>query len=124
MHPLIGTWIANIEKSTRHENHKFASAKMHFAVDNDELRISYEGVNASGRPEKSEQVLSVDGQPHHHPLAPGIVVTSSVGPRGLDSTALREGAWWGTVRTMSLRMAIRRPPRSQASTEAGNRSNR
>ena len=95
MHPLIGTWIANIEKSTRHENHRFASAKMHFAVDNDELRISYEGVNASGQPEKSAQVLSVDGLPHDHPLAPGIVVTSSFGPRGLDSTARREGTMVG-----------------------------
>jgi hypothetical protein len=95
VHPLIGTWIANIEKSTRHENHRFASATMHFAVDNDGVRISYEGVNASGRSETSEQVLKADGQPHDHPLAPGIVVTSSLSPRGLDSCARRDGAMVG-----------------------------
>ena len=95
MHALIGTWIANIEKSTRHENHRFASATMYFAVNNDEVRLSYEGVNASGELEKSEQVLHADGQPHDHPLAPGIVVTSSLGSRGFESSAHRDGAMMG-----------------------------
>ena len=95
MHPLIGTWIANVEKSTRHENHKFASATMHFAVDDCDVRIRYDGVNASGRSETSEQVLTADGQSHDHPLVPGIVVTTSLSPRGLDSSARRDGATIG-----------------------------
>ena len=95
MHSLIGTWIANIAKSSRHENHQFASATMHFAIVDDEVRVSYEGVNASGKVERSEQVLHADGLPHDHPLAPGIVVTSSLGPRGFETIATKDGATMG-----------------------------
>ena len=91
MHALAGTWIANLEKSRRHENHRFASATMHFAVDGDEVRLGYEGVNASGQLERSEQVFHADGLPHDHPLAPGIVVINSLGPRRLESQATRDG---------------------------------
>ena len=92
MHPLIGRWIANLEKSRRHENHQFASATMQFSIDGGEVRLSYEGVNASGKLEKSEQVLCADGLAHDHPLAPGIVVTNSLGPRGFQSGATKDGA--------------------------------
>lgn len=95
MHPLAGTWIANLAKSRRHENHLFANATMHFAIASDEVRLNYEGVNASGRAEGSEQVLQADGLPHDHPLAPGIVVTSSLGPRGFESIATKDGATMG-----------------------------
>jgi hypothetical protein len=95
MHALIGTWVANIAKSRRHENHQFASATMHFAIAHDEVRLSYEGVNASGKAERSEQVLQADGLPHAHPLAPEIIVTSSLGPRGFESIATKDGATMG-----------------------------
>ena len=95
MHSLVGTWIANIAKSSRDDNHHFASATMHFAIVHDEVRLSYEGVNASGKVEKSEQVLHADGLPHAHPLAPGIVVTSSLGPRGFALIATKDGATIG-----------------------------
>jgi hypothetical protein len=95
MHPLIGSWIANIEKSSRHENHRFANATVQFAVAHDEVRLIYEGVNASGKLERGEQVLRADGLPHDHPLAPGIVVTSSLGPRGFQSSATKDGAMMG-----------------------------
>ena len=95
MHPLIGSWIANIEKSSRHEDHRFANAMMHFTVAHDEVRLSYEGVNASGRLERSEQVLRADGLPHDQPLAPGLVVTTSLGPRGFQSSATKDGALMG-----------------------------
>jgi hypothetical protein len=95
MHSLAGTWIANIAKSRRHENHRFAAATMHFAIAQDEVRLSYEGVNASGKVERSEQVLRADGLPHDHPLEPGIVVTSSLGPRGFASIATKDGATMG-----------------------------
>jgi hypothetical protein len=95
MHSLIGTWIANIAKSRRHENHQFASATMHFAIAQDEVRLSYEGVNASGNVEKSEQVLQADGLPHAHPLAPDIVVTNSLSARGFESIATKHGAPMG-----------------------------
>jgi hypothetical protein len=92
MHPLAGSWIANIEKSRRHENHRFASASMQFAIADDEVRLSYEGINAAGKSERSEQVLRADGLAHDHPLAPGIVVTSSLSPRAFQSSATKDGA--------------------------------
>ena len=92
MHPLNGTWQANIVKSTRHHNHQFASASMSFTVNNEDVRFSYEGINASGKPEKSEQALFADGLPHPHPLVPEIQVTSSLGPRGVVSSAVKDGA--------------------------------
>jgi hypothetical protein len=95
MHALNGTWQANIEKSTRHANHQFASASMTFTVSNQDVRFSYEGINASGKAEKSEQVLVADGLPHDHPLAPGIVVTNSLAPRGLQTSATKDGATLG-----------------------------
>lgn len=95
MHPLHGTWLANIEKSTRHEDHQFTSATMCFIITDDEVRFSYEGINASGKLEKSEQVLRADGQPQPHPLAPEIVVTSSLSPRGFESSAAKGGARLG-----------------------------
>lgn len=95
MHPLIGTWLANIEKSQRHENHQFANATMYFAIANDEVTLRYEGINASGKLEKSEQVLHADGQPHDHPLAPGIIVTNSLGPRGFTSSASQDDTVMG-----------------------------
>ena len=95
MHPLNGTWLANIAKSTRHANHQFASASMFFTITGDEVRLSYEGINASGKSEKSEQVLLADGQPHAHPLAPEIVMTSSVLPRGVEMSAAKDGSQMG-----------------------------
>ena len=95
MHALAGTWIANIEKSERHENHRFANATMRFAIADEEVRINYEGVNASGKLESSEQVLNADGLPHDHPLAPGIIVTNSLSPRGFESRATKDGIVMG-----------------------------
>lgn len=44
MHPLIGTWIANIAKSTRHENHKFASSTMRFDMAPETASVSEQAV--------------------------------------------------------------------------------
>ena len=44
-------------------------------------------------------MLIADGLPHPHPRAPEIQVTSSLGPRGVVSSAARDGAPLGRVRT-------------------------
>ena len=95
MHPLNGTWQANIEKSTRHANHQFSSASMTFTVNKEDVRFSYEGINASGKAEKSEQVLLADSLPHPHPLAPEIVVTNSLAARSLETSASKDGVVLG-----------------------------
>jgi hypothetical protein len=95
MHPLHGTWIANLSKSTRHANHQFQNATMRFDVGTDTVVLSYEGVNASGKDESSTQTIHTDGQEHPVPGAPGIVVISTLEPHRLDSSARRDGVALG-----------------------------
>ncbi len=53
--PLSGTWVANLEKSHRHENHQFQSATLTFVVsgevsaDGKTLTTVLSGTDASGR---------------------------------------------------------------------------
>src|SRR3954454_8514742 len=92
MHPLAGSWIANVARSQRHANHQFASASMQFEITPVQVKLSYEGVNASGKREHSAQVIHADGLEHAHPQAPGITIVSTLGPRGLQSTARKGDA--------------------------------
>jgi hypothetical protein len=46
--PLIGTWNANIEKSKRHPNHLFKSAKLRFSITNTDITLSFTGGNFVG----------------------------------------------------------------------------
>src|SRR5258708_24969477 len=95
LHPLLGNWIANIAKSQRHANHTFASASMRFEISGREVRIAYEGINASGKHEASAQTLHADGEPHEHTQATGIVVVSTLGPRTLETSAGKDDALLG-----------------------------
>jgi hypothetical protein len=95
MHPLAGNWIANIAKSQRHPNHLFARASMRFEISGSAVRISYEGINASGQHEASSQMLLADAAPHGHPQAPGLFVISTLGPRTLESIAKKDDAVLG-----------------------------
>ena len=95
MHPLHGTWIANISKSTRHANHQFQNATMRFDVGVDAVVLTYEGVNASGKHESSTQTIHPDGQERPVPGAPGIVAISTLEPRRLESSAKKDGVALG-----------------------------
>jgi hypothetical protein len=95
MHPLHGTWIANLSKSTRHANHQFQNATMRFDVGADTVVLSYEGVNASGKHESSTQTIHIDGQERPVPGAPGIVAISTLEPRRLESSASKDGVALG-----------------------------
>ncbi len=95
MHPLHGTWIANLSKSTRHANHQFQNATMRFDVGTDTVVLSYEGVNASGKHESSTQTIHADGQERPVPGAPGIVAISTLEPRRLESSARKDGVVLG-----------------------------
>ena len=64
---LTGTWIANIEKSKRHPNHLFKSAKLSFSIADNVLTMTYSGVNMSGAEENGSTVFHPDGK--EHPLA-------------------------------------------------------
>jgi endonuclease YncB( thermonuclease family) len=87
--PLSGTWIANLEKSHRHENHQFQSATLTFAVSGDTVTLTHEGVNAGGEKESGTTALQADGK--EHPTSeqtPDVVaVTQWAGPRRLEIIA-------------------------------------
>src|SRR5436305_2107801 len=92
MHPLIGTWIANIEKSRRHTNHQFKSATLTFAVTGARVSMTQAGVNMSGKHESGTTVYKPDGQEHAlSPQAPDVVaVTTWIGTHGLESEAKKD----------------------------------
>jgi hypothetical protein len=96
MHPIAGTWTANIAKSKRHENHQFASALMHFDVSgnaDETVVLSYGGVNHSGKDESASQTMHVDGVERPVPQAPGVVaVCRWAGARTLEAIGKKDGA--------------------------------
>ena len=92
MHPLVGTWIANLEQSRRDPNHQFSSATIRFEVAGETVSLAYGGVNASGRHEQGGQTLTADGQEHPLAEAPGMMAVSTLGPRVLHTAATKDGA--------------------------------
>jgi hypothetical protein len=87
MHPLDGSWIANIDKSRRDPNHHFQRATMKFEVDGDRVSLTYGGINAGGRQEHGTQVLQADGRERAVPQAPDVMAAARVEPRALITTA-------------------------------------
>jgi len=47
MHPLTGTWTANLAKSRRDPNHQFHLATLRLEVEGDRVSLAYGGVNAA-----------------------------------------------------------------------------
>ncbi len=95
MHPLSGTWIANLEQSHRDPNHQFHRATIRFEVAGDTVSLAYGGVNASGRREDGGQTLNADGQEHPLAEAPGMVAISTLEPRVLHTLGMKDGTVMG-----------------------------
>ena len=97
MNPLSGQWIANLEKSRRHENHLFQSAALRFEVTGNTVALTQSGVNMSGKDESSTLTLVADGEEHAvSPQAPGVVVISRwIGTHTLETTGKRGEAILG-----------------------------
>jgi len=91
MHPLTGSWIANIEESRRDPNHQFSRATMHFAVDGDRVTLTFGGINASGREEHGSQTFLADGKEHPVPQAAGYVASTTIDQQSLRSAAIKDG---------------------------------
>jgi hypothetical protein len=91
MDPFTGSWVANLAKSRRHQNHQFQSATLRFDVSGNAISLTQAGVNMSGKNESSTLTLQADG--HEHPVspqAPGIaVVTRWIGTHGLETIGKR-----------------------------------
>ena len=98
MNVLVGSWIANIEKSRRHANHQFQGATLSVEVEGDVVTLTHGGVNASGKQESGTTVLRSDGQDHEvSPLAPGVVAaTRWRDASALETVARKDGQVVGT----------------------------
>ena len=92
MDPFTGSWLANIAKSRRHENHQFQSATLRFEVSGNTVSLTQSGVNMSGKAESSTLTLQADGEDHPlSPQAPGIAVaTRWIGTHTLETVAKRD----------------------------------
>jgi len=90
--PLAGSWNANIEKSKRHPNHLFKSAKLRFNVAADLVTLTYSGVNMSGVEETGTTTFHPDGKEHPIEGAPGVVEVSRwVDTRTLETIVTKDG---------------------------------
>jgi hypothetical protein len=90
--PLIGTWNANIEKSKRHPNHLFKSAKLRFSITNTDITLSFTGVNMSGVEETGGTVFHPDGKEHPLEVMPGAMEVSRwVSPQKLETVVRQDG---------------------------------
>jgi endonuclease YncB( thermonuclease family) len=91
--PLEGMWIANLEKSHRHENHQFQSATLTFVVSGETVTLTHEGVNAGGEKESGAMTFLADGK--EHPTSeqtPDVVAVAKwAGPRRLEIVATKGG---------------------------------
>jgi len=90
--PFAGRWVANLERSERHENHQFGSAVLEIAVEGDTVTLAFGGQNASGNQESGEVVFEADGREHTVPGQPGGTGSAEwSGQRRLRTLASREG---------------------------------
>ena len=92
MHPLTGSWIADVAHSRRDPNHQFSRATMRFEIAGDRVSLSYGGVNASGRQEQGAHTFQADGHERPVPEAPGVVASCALTPRALQTVGRKDGA--------------------------------
>jgi hypothetical protein len=91
-HPFAGVWNANLEKSQRHENHQFKSAKLQFEVSGDVVMLTYSGINMSGKQEASTRKIQPDGKERPIAEAPDMVeIAKWVGSNRLEIVAKKDG---------------------------------
>ena len=91
MHPLAGSWIANIPESRRHPNHQFESATMRFEIDGVMVSLVYGGVNAQGRQEQGTQRLHADGQERVVPESADTTAICTLDARALHALGRKNG---------------------------------
>ena len=84
--PLAGTWKANLAKSERDPNHLFQSLTLIFKVSDDDVSLSYTGINMGGKEESGIQRFHPDGKAYPIAEAPGVVViTKWLGSNTLET---------------------------------------
>lgn len=75
--PIVGTWVANVSKSTLHPSYKFQNATVRFEVQGDKVLITDTVVDASGKEQShGTTTFQTDGKEHPFdgtPLGTGVV---------------------------------------------------
>jgi hypothetical protein len=61
VNPFVGTWRANLERSTQHPANAFQRATLEFSVDGDTVTIGHDAVGEQGRLDRGVNTLKVDG---------------------------------------------------------------
>ena len=89
MHPLAGTWIADVDRSRRDANHQFQQATIRFEVTGTSVSLAYGGINAGGRQEHGRQTLHADGREHPLAEAPEVLAVATLEPRALRTAAFK-----------------------------------
>ena len=90
--PLAGHWKANLEKSQRHENHQFKSASMEFEVADNEVSITFSGINMAGKQEGGTRKVHPDGKEYPIQEASGFVEFAKwITPNKLEIVAQKDG---------------------------------
>lgn len=88
--PFEGSWNVDLERSSRHPHNAVQSATLRFTVNGDTVELGHDGVDPSGRQERSHNTLRVDGVERE--AAPGLMMTTRwLGPRAFETIAKREG---------------------------------
>ena len=85
VHPLAGTWTADVSRSKRHPANQFRGATLHVTVEGDAVTITHVAIDEAGREERGTSTLCVDGVEHAGERASGhALVARWAGPRVLE----------------------------------------
>lgn len=90
--PLAGHWKANLEKSQRHENHQFKSASLVFEMADNEVSITFSGINMAGKQEGGTRKVHPDGKEYPIQEVSGFVeIAKWITPNKLEIVAQKDG---------------------------------
>jgi len=95
--PFVGAWAANLSKSRRHPYSPFHSATLDVAVVGDTVTITDVVVDASGREERHENALQVDGKEHPSEYGGYLLVARWLGSHALEAVVKKNGEVEGRV---------------------------
>ena len=95
-HPLAGSWVADVSRSTPHPSNRYRAATLRFEVDGDLVTIIDVVVDETGREERGRNTFRADGQAH--PADGGFFMTGNWrGARVLEVVVTKHGRTEGRV---------------------------
>lgn len=96
--PLVGTWTANLAKSTLHPDFTIQAATLEFSVTADTVTASSRLVMASGEQRTASETFRTDGTEVPGTLSPGVTLIAKwLSPHVLETRARKGGQEIGVV---------------------------